>query len=155
MAADNVAVEAWESLFRAQVGVMRTLAEDFPLAGLSFNEYDALFTLSREPEYTAHLRNLNRLMLLSQPSVSRLIDRLAARGLVKKCIDPNDKRSTIITMTSAGLAAFRPAARAHMARIESILTAQLSAEELVTLRSLTDRLRDRPAPDTDAAADHQ
>lgn len=149
MACDNSAVEAWESLFRAQVGVMRTLAEDFPLSDLSFNEYDALFTLSREPERTAHLRDLNRLMLLSQPSVSRLIDRLAARGFVAKCVDPNDKRSTIVTMTDAGFAAFRPAARAHMARIEDILNAQFSHEELTTLRELTDRLRERPVAEAD------
>lgn len=141
MSQETKAVEAWESLFRAQVSVMRTLAEDFPLAGLSFNEYDALFTLSREPERTARLRDLNRLMLLSQPSVSRLIDRLASRGLVTKQTDPEDKRSTIVTMTEAGLAAFRPAAQAHMGRIEEILGTRLSAQELTTLSGLTGRLR--------------
>ncbi|WP_226080157.1 MarR family winged helix-turn-helix transcriptional regulator [Mycetocola spongiae] len=138
---EDPAVEAWESLFRAQVGIMRRLAEEFPLNGLSFNSYDVLFTLSREPRRTARLRDLNRLVLLSQPSMSRLIEKLVGEGLVTKVIDPEDKRGAIIAMTDLGYRTYVPAARAHMETIRELLGSALSPAELHVLRGLTDRLR--------------
>ena len=45
----RAAVEAWESLFRAQVSVMRHLNSGFPAQGMSFTEYDVLLNLSRQP----------------------------------------------------------------------------------------------------------
>lgn len=51
----GAAVNAWESLFRAQVTVMRSLAGSFPSHEISLNEYDVLFNLSREPIGRAHV----------------------------------------------------------------------------------------------------
>ena len=96
----ELAVAAWESLFRAQVGVIRVLASEFPTRTMSLNEYDVLFNLSLQPNHRARLRDINELVLLSQPSVSRLIDRLVARGLVSKHPDPTDKRQVIVALTA-------------------------------------------------------
>lgn len=136
----ELAVSAWESLFRAQVGVLRVLGDEFPLRGMSLNEYDVLFNLSLQPDRRARLRDINRLVLLSQPSVSRLIDRLAARGLVSKHADPSDKRGTIVAMTDAGFATYRDAAHHHMATITELMGA-LTDEELQQLKQLTTKLR--------------
>ena len=87
-----LAVQAWESLFRAQVSVMRQLAAEFPKGEISIAEYDVLFTLSTEPERQLRARDLGRNVLLTQPSVSRMTDRLVRRGLVSKCADPGDGR---------------------------------------------------------------
>ena len=54
-----VAVAAWESLFRAQVAIMRSLAEEFPSREISFNEYDVMFNLSRQADRSIRLRDLN------------------------------------------------------------------------------------------------
>ncbi len=45
----QLTVAAWESLFRAQVTVMRALQRDFPSSIISMNEYDVLFNISRAP----------------------------------------------------------------------------------------------------------
>ncbi|MBF4617787.1 winged helix-turn-helix transcriptional regulator [Clavibacter sp. VKM Ac-2873] len=135
------AVRAWESLFRAQVSVMRRLTAEFPSRELSFNEYDVLFNISRQPEGRLRLRDLNQHVLLTQPSVSRLIDRLVARGLVVKCGDESDGRATIVRLTDAGDAAFRAVARVHMESIASTVGGALTQDELNTLRELTDKLR--------------
>ncbi|WP_328706963.1 MarR family winged helix-turn-helix transcriptional regulator [Clavibacter zhangzhiyongii] len=135
------AVRTWESLFRAQVSVMRRLSAEFPSRELSFNEYDVLFNISRQPDGRLRLRDLNQHVLLTQPSVSRLIDRLVARGLVVKCGDESDGRATIVRLTDAGDAAFRAVARVHMESIASTVGAALTPEELDTLRALTDKLR--------------
>lgn len=137
----ELAVSAWESLFRAQVGVLRVLGAEFPVREMSLNEYDVLFNLSLQPDRRARLRDINQLVLLSQPSVSRLIDRLAARGLVSKHPDPTDKRGTIVAITDDGFATYRDAARHHMATITELMGAALSDEELLQLKQLTTKLR--------------
>ncbi|GAB3617329.1 MarR family winged helix-turn-helix transcriptional regulator [Okibacterium endophyticum] len=146
MASKSQAVATWESLFRAQVQVMRRLAADFPTHEMSLNEYDVLFNLSLQPERAARLRDLNELVFLSQPSVSRLVDRLVARGIVIKEQDPDDRRGTIVRMTAAGFDAYRRVAAAHIDTIANVVGDRLSDDELKQLRSLTDRLYgSRPA----------
>jgi DNA-binding MarR family transcriptional regulator len=135
-------VAAWEALFRAQVSVLRQLHAEFPTEQLSFNEYDVLFNLSRQPEGASRIRDLNRHLLLTQPSVSRLVDRLVARGLVRKEADPGDGRGTIVCLTEAGYALFREVAVIHADSIHNRMGAALTAEELATLTRLTDKLRD-------------
>ncbi|MCU1570630.1 MAG: transcriptional regulator [Naasia sp.] len=134
------AVETWESLFRAQVAVMRRLVADFP-HDLSFNEYDVLFNLSRRAGRSARLRDLNTLVLLTQPSISRLVDRLAARGLLEKLPDEHDRRGTTVRMTDAGYRTFLAVAAEHSRSIEGVVSAALSEDELGELRRLTEKLR--------------
>ncbi|WP_313540095.1 MarR family winged helix-turn-helix transcriptional regulator [Leifsonia aquatica] len=135
------AVSAWESLFRAQVAVMRSLAAEFPTKDISFNEYDVLFNLSRQPDRRLRLRELNKHVLLTQPSVSRLVDRLVARGLVAKCPDPADARGTLIMLTDTGFEMFRSVAVEHMKTITSRVGERLDPDELETLAALCDKLR--------------
>lgn len=135
------AVAAWEALFRAQVSVMRTLASEFPSREISLNEYDVMFTLSLHPERRLRLRELNRQMLLTQPSVSRLVDRMSARGLLEKEHDPSDGRGTVIVLTDAGYELFRRVAVSHMDSITRRVGGALDADELKQLTALCEKLR--------------
>jgi len=137
----DVTVGAWESLFRAQVAIMRSLAADFPSRDISFNEYDVMFNLSRQPDRRIRLRELNQHVLLTQPSVSRLVDRLVSRGFVHKLNDPDDGRGAIVELTAEGLALFRRVAVAHMKTITERIGDSLTTEELVQFTALCDRLR--------------
>ncbi len=92
----RLAVEAWEGLFRAQHEVFSEISGDFRDTGLEQAEYDVLLTVTRAPDMTARLRDVTSRMLVSQPSVSRLVDRMVARGLVTKCTDPLDGRGALV-----------------------------------------------------------
>jgi DNA-binding MarR family transcriptional regulator len=138
---DDAAVAAWEALFRAQVAVMRRLTAEFPEAEITFGEYDVLFTLSRQPGQRLRLRELNDQVLLAQSSVSRLTDRLAARGLVTKHPSPEDGRGITITLTDDGRRVFRHVARHHMESISRRVAGALTTEELQELTGLCDKLR--------------
>lgn len=137
----QAAVAAWESLFRAQVAIMRSLAANFPSREISLNEYDVLFNLSRQPGRRLRLRDLNQHVLLTQPSVSRLVDRLVSRGYLAKEADPADGRGAIIELTDAGHALFRRVAVAHMESITDRIGDALTDDELRQLTDLCDRLR--------------
>ena len=101
-----------------------------------------LFNIARQPKREVRLRDLNRHILLTQPSMSRLIDRLAARDLVAKCPEPSDARGTNIRITDAGLALFRAVAIDHMASITERVGGRLDQGELAELARLCDKLRD-------------
>ena len=135
------ALTAWEALFRAQVTVLRELGAEFPTGQLSLTEYDVLFNLSRQPGHQARIRDLTKQLLITQPSVSRLIDRLAARGLVTKQTDADDARGIIVTLTGDGYGLFRRVAVDHAASIQRRVGSALSTEELRTLTVLCDKLR--------------
>ena len=137
----RTAVNAWEALFRAQVTVLRKLNQEFPHAGLSLNEYDVLFNLTRCADRKVRLRDLNGYLLLTQPSVSRMVDRLNARGLVRKESDPGDGRGTLVCLTDEGYALFRRTAIGHSASISRHVGAALTSAELDQLRLLSDKLR--------------
>lgn len=139
--ASTSASDAWESLFRTQVAVMRVLRQEFAGAGMSINEYDVLYNIARCPGHRIRLRDLNESVLITQSSVSRLIDRFVARGLVEKFEDEFDARSTIVALTEAGVAEFRRVGRIHADSIERHVGGALSEEELATLQELCDRLR--------------
>jgi DNA-binding MarR family transcriptional regulator len=137
----SLAVDAWESLFRAQVSVLRQLNSEFPSGDLLFNEYDVLFNLSRQPERRLRLRDLNKHLLLTQPSVSRLVDRLVQRGLVVKVSDPGDGRGTIVCLTDDGYEQFKRVAVLHAESIRKRVGGALDEDELRQLARLSDKLR--------------
>ncbi len=137
----DLAVTAWEALFRAQVSVIRYLNSDFPTGELSLNEYDVLFNLSRQPGRQIRIRGLTEHLLVTQPSISRMVDRLAARDLVEKIDDPTDARGVIVRLTDHGFDSFRRVARGHMQSIRERVGTSLSDDELLTLTALCDKLR--------------
>ena len=141
MSEKTTSVAAWEALFRAQVAVLRQLNAEFPTDEISFNEYDVLFNLSRCEGRQSRIRDLNRQLLLTQPSVSRLVDRLVGMGFVVKEPDPGDGRGTIVRLTDDGYDLFRRVAVAHAESIHRRVGGALSDEELTTLTALSDKLR--------------
>lgn len=136
----ELAVEAWESLFRAQHEIYTAMSEDFEGSDLMPAEYDVLLTVTRCASYTARLRDVTARMLISQPSVSRLVDRMVARGLLVKQPDPEDGRGTLVHATDRGLRAFRQLATVHGRSIADRMS-RLDDEELRALRDLTAKLR--------------
>ncbi|WFR66727.1 MarR family winged helix-turn-helix transcriptional regulator [Curtobacterium flaccumfaciens] len=135
------AVAAWEALFRAQVTVMRALNAEFPGGEISFNEYDVCFNLSTQPGRRCRMRELTGHLLLTQPSVSRLVDRLTARGIVEKQPDPTDARGVIVALTPHGFDVYRSVAVQHAQTIADQVGAGLDDDELRTLTELCTKLR--------------
>lgn len=136
----RLAIDAWESLFRAQHEVLGDISQEFDENTLSQAEYDVLLTVTRGENMTARLRDVTANMLVSQPSVSRLVDRMVARGLLTKCADPQDGRGALVRATEAGASLFRRVATVHGRAIAERMS-HLSDEELAQLRDLTAKLR--------------
>jgi DNA-binding MarR family transcriptional regulator len=137
----RLAAEAWESLFRTQVALMRRFEDDGDFAPLRPREYDVLFTLSRAEGRRLRLRDLNDQVFMSQPSLSRMVDRLERRGLVGREPAPDDARGIVVSLTEDGLALQRQVGRQHVRSIARYVGGALDEDELRTLTELTSKLR--------------
>lgn len=137
----ELAVDAWEALFRSQVSLMRRFTADDIWGSISLREYDVLFTLSKCPSRRLRLHDLNHEILLSQPSLSRLCERLEKLGYVARESDSGDKRGTVVVLTDQGLTMQREIGRKHAARIRRYVGDALTDDELTTLQTLCTKLR--------------
>jgi DNA-binding MarR family transcriptional regulator len=131
----NLANDAWEALLSAHAALMKQFAAEDIWTEASMREYDVLYTLSkcRNP---INMRELNRHVLLSQPALSRLVDRLAERGLVERCSDPADGRGVRLSLTEAGRAMQRQIGRQHARGVARAMTAGLSPADLKQLETI-------------------
>ncbi|MFI1460721.1 MarR family winged helix-turn-helix transcriptional regulator [Nocardia carnea] len=89
----RLANDAWESLLTAHAALMKQFAAEDVWHGLTMREYDVLYTLSKCPE-PIRPAELNRHVLLTQPALSRMVDRLVERGFVQRTRDPHDGRGS-------------------------------------------------------------
>src|SRR3984957_13658603 len=71
--------DAWEALLAAHATPMRRFGAQDVWTDLSMREYDVLYTLSKCQD-PIRLTELNRHVLLSQPALSRMVDRLPGPG---------------------------------------------------------------------------
>ena len=134
----RLANEAWESLMTAHA----RLSSDFgqkPIWGeASMREYDVLYTLVKRGE-PMRLCDLQEEVLLSQPALSRMVDRLVLRGLLERRPDPEDGRAVLVELSAEGARVQREVGRAHGRDVGQAMRA-LSADEQHELKRLTAKL---------------
>jgi DNA-binding MarR family transcriptional regulator len=143
----QLANDAWESLLTAHAALLRQFATDGIWADLSMREYDVLYTLSKCQE-PLRVGELPRFVLLSQPALSRLVDRLVERGLVRRSPDPADGRAVRVALTAAGRRAQREVGLRHGLSVARTLKAGLTVEELRQLETLCHKLASSADPTT-------
>ena len=135
----HVANDAWESLLTAHASLMRQFSAQDVWEDFSMKEYDVLYTLSKCPE-PIRLSELNRHVLLSQPALSRMVDRLADRGLISRATDPRDGRGVRLALTEEGRAVQRRIGRRHGRSVARAMLTGLTPAELRLLEELCGKL---------------
>jgi DNA-binding MarR family transcriptional regulator len=131
--------DAWEALLAAHASLTRTFNAEDVWEDLSMKEYDVLYTLSKCPE-PIRLTDLNRHVLLSQPALSRMVERLADQGLIDRTVDPGDRRGVRLSLTPAGRAVQRRIGRRHGRSVARAMLGQLAPDELRQLEELCRKL---------------
>lgn len=109
-------------------------------AGLSSIEWRVLATLNDGPPLT--VSQLAHEVLSKQPTVTKLVQRMADQGWVALLADPNDQRRTLVGITATGKRLVRPLlqkARVH----ESEMLSTLASSEQEALKKLLSKLAGR------------
>jgi DNA-binding MarR family transcriptional regulator len=143
--------DAWEALLTAHVSLVRRFNTQDVWEDLSMKEYDVLYTLSKCPG-PVRISELNRHVLLSQPALSRMVDRLADRGFLERQTDPADGRGVRLSLTDAGRAMQRQVGRQHARSVARALTAALDPGELSELETICQKLASQPVTASMATA---
>jgi DNA-binding MarR family transcriptional regulator len=82
--------------------------------------FDVMASLDRFPEGQS-MGELSRALLVSNGNVTTIVRQLEAQGLVMSRVDPEDRRSAIVALTSAGKSRFDELAAAHHGWIRDLM----------------------------------
>lgn len=107
--------------------------------GVTREQYNVLRILRRAHPRGHPRGEVARRCIHRSPDVTRMLDRLARRGLVGRARDPEDRRCSVATITQAGLALLAridPELDAETRRV----TAPLAKAQLRRLARLSDAL---------------
>ena len=142
---DATELGAWRGFLRAHAELVRALdaelrkRHDLPLAW-----YDVLVVLDEAPARMLRLAELSASVLLTPSGITRLVDRMAAAGLVRRERCDSDRRGYFAVATDEGLARLGEARQTHRAGVRRLFLDAFAAEELTTLRSFWERLPASP-----------
>lgn len=134
----RAANQTWESLMRAHTTLMRRYLATDVWEELAINEYDVLYTLAKA-QRPLRLSELRQDVLLSQPALSRLVERLVCKGLITRTADSSDRRALHLTLTESGAELQKRVGRAHAKSVAREM-ATLDAAELNQLEQLCSKL---------------
>lgn len=122
--------------------VSRVLDEQiFKKAGITDQQFNVLRILKGGPKHGYLIGEIKERMIFRNADVPRLVNRLTAQGLVKRCENPRDRRGSRIRLTPKG-DAFQDEVRPIHARVCETIDGCLSDEERDWLLGLLERLRD-------------
>ena len=125
---------AWRSLLEAHAAVVELLARELEAGrGLPLGWYDVLLTLDQSPEHRLRMQELAQSVLLSKSGLTRLIDRMEAKGLVRREPSPSDRSGAFAVLTPEGRSAFRRAAPVHLRGIQEHFARHLDDDEAATI----------------------
>jgi DNA-binding MarR family transcriptional regulator len=96
------AMAAVTSIMRVQQIIQSAVDTALRPHGLTFARYEALVLLSFSTRGSLPMRVMGERLQLHPTSVTNIVDRLEADGLVKRLPHPTDRRTTLAEITEAG-----------------------------------------------------
>jgi MarR family 2-MHQ and catechol resistance regulon transcriptional repressor len=94
--------------------------------GLTPPQFDIIATLGNTDGMT--FRELGEKTLITKGTLTGVVDRLEARGVVRRVQSPDDGRSTIVRLTRKGEAEFARCFPAHVTHLKEVFSALSEAE---------------------------
>lgn len=131
---------------RLSILLDRELKDFFGKHGLERWEFDVLATLLRSgAPYALTAGALNKAAMVTSGAITNRIDRLAAKGMVERVLDANDRRSVRVRLTDKGHALVSELLALHVeneARLFAALAPQERDQLAGSLRGLLESLGD-------------
>ena len=99
---DATAMEAVTNVMRVQQILQSAVDGALKSHGLTFARYEALVLLTFSRRGSLPMRVMGERLQLHPTSVTNIVDRLEADGLVKRTPHPSDRRTTLAEITESG-----------------------------------------------------
>ena len=125
---------AWRGFLRSSALLLRVLdAELRAEHGMSHRTYDALVQLSEAPDRRLRMKDLADALVHSASGLTRIVDGLESAGYARREPDPANRRSTLVVLTPAGLAALEAAWPTHVRGVERHFAEHVSRDQAKVL----------------------
>ncbi|MCU0494840.1 MAG: MarR family transcriptional regulator [Chloroflexaceae bacterium] len=112
----SFAIETYRLFLRLHRRFQELNRDEFRPYDLSTPQYAIL---AHTTEEGVPLTQIGEEMLADNSNLTRLVDRLEARGLVRRAPDPRDRRVTLVQLTPEGAALIAELRPRHRALVES------------------------------------
>jgi DNA-binding MarR family transcriptional regulator len=134
-------LDTWRAFLRAHARVMRQLERDLESEqDLSLTDYDVLVQLSSAPDRRLRMSDLADALVLSRSGATRMVDRLAADGLVERITCETDRRGAWASLTDAGRTRLRRATPTHLRGVAEHFLDRLPPDDLTALGRMLGRV---------------
>jgi DNA-binding MarR family transcriptional regulator len=128
-------------LLRAYAATTRVLNAQLQAEhGLTINDYEALYVLSRAEGRRLKRVELARRLLLTPSGVTRLLEGLERTGLVERATCASDLRVTYAQLTDLGSEKLETASCSHVGSIRALFEEHLSEAEIERVADLLGKL---------------
>ncbi|HVV47227.1 MAG TPA: MarR family transcriptional regulator [Bryobacteraceae bacterium] len=133
--------EAMLNIVRTAEVLQRTIADFLNGFGLSSVQYNVLRILRGAGPAGATCSQIGKRMLTHDPDITRLLDRMEARGLIARARDGADRRAVITRITETGLALVGEIDQPLKILFQTRL-GKVGREELASLTSQLEKVRE-------------
>jgi DNA-binding MarR family transcriptional regulator len=132
---------AWYEVMRTYVTVSQCLEQRLLRAQqIPLHWYDVLLTLEKAPEQRLRMSELAENVLTSPSNLTRLVDRLETKGLLRRETCPEDRRVSYAVLTEAGAKARLAAWPVVAGSIVETFASRVSDEEAHLLTKVLRRV---------------
>ncbi|HEX5097613.1 MAG TPA: MarR family transcriptional regulator [Acidimicrobiia bacterium] len=139
-------MQAWKALVATATGVLATLDRELQTEhGISLAEYEVLVHCSEQPEGSIRMSDLASAIHLSPSGMTRRIDAMVRRGLVRREACPTDRRAFNVLLTDEGCTLLREAAPTHLRGVRAHFIDRLSPQQLTQLADAFSAIEIDPA----------
>jgi DNA-binding MarR family transcriptional regulator len=132
-------VELWRSAVDSWKRLQRAAEKNLLRVDLSVAELRILRVLHEHG--SSPMNRFSTATMLSQPTITGIVDKLEERRLVERVRSKEDRREVLIAVTPSGRVAFAKGEDLHRRFVERALSA-LEADEVASLQTLLKRLAD-------------
>jgi DNA-binding MarR family transcriptional regulator len=134
----------WRQLQWANALIMNRFRRDLAEFDLSIEEFDVLVHLAWVPDGRLPLQELTASMLLgnalSRSGLTRMLDRMEHERLIRRDLNPNDRRRFDVALTRQGRARFELVWPPHEEGIQHYFVDPLTQRDLDALRRVLAKL---------------
>jgi len=139
---DELEVLAWRGMLEVHAAVTQALDAEMRAAhGLSLSAFEVLMFVTGASHGRMRMSEIADRVLLSRSAVTRLVDRLEARGLVSRAAAADDGRGAFAEVTAAGRRTFSAARRTHLDGVRRLFLDRLSVGDQRALADAWERVK--------------
>ena len=137
----SIHAKAYFNFIKTGTILEERVKESIKLLNLTHAQLNALYTLMEHDPSPVSANELKNSILVNNPDVTRLLDRLVKKDFVLRRTCPENRRKIDISLTDSGRKLFKEAHLAAKQAVGNFFEDQITVEEATELRRILHKIR--------------